>query len=578
MSESEESTDGGVTNSMTTNEQTQFRKGLSKYLGSQYEGDRDLYDALGYEERENVPTEKYFAKYRRQDIATRLVEAAPNTTWKGEPSVEGDGDEESQSEFESDYEDLKDEHRLLYNFRRADILSRIGRFGVMLVGFDDGRELSEPVDEGKIRGLDDILYLSPYGEDRVEEPTLDSDTSSERYGKPESYTVEVGEDGYTEEVHHSRVIHIAENPLDNEVYSRPTLESVLNRLDDLEKVAGGSAEMYWRGAYPGMAFNIDPEFEGGEDALDEFSDSIEEYMHGMKRYMKFRGTEVEQLSSEMEDPSPLINAYIELLASAKNIPQRILMGSERGELASSQDIRNWYSRISERRTNFAEPVIVRPLVNLLVKVGALTAPTDDSYSVVWPALYEEDQNDKATIQQTRANALTQFASTLELPEQAKLEYMKTGELPDEVDEPASTPESPEEAPAEEGENVDVAATVHGIEEQAWKESFNAEEDELDAVFKEFMSLMNLQPSQLKKRKENETYTGFGVDADRAIESSIALRDKNKADWTVDDVSEAKRHIAFITEMLQNRPADEHMNPGEWTGMLKNMGHDPFGKA
>jgi hypothetical protein len=62
------------------------------------------------------------------------------------------------------------------------------------------------------------------------------------------------------------------------------------------------------------------------------------------------------------------------------------MGSERGELASSQDKLNWDERILDRRTQFAGPFVVRPFIDRLIEFGALPQPTE--YVIRWP----ENQN------------------------------------------------------------------------------------------------------------------------------------------------------------------------------------------
>jgi hypothetical protein len=58
------------------------------------------------------------------------------------------------------------------------------------------------------------------------------------------------------------------------------------------------------------------------------------------------------------------------------------MGSERGELASTQDQSNFEDRVSDRRTDYAEPSIVRPFVDQLISLGVLPEP--EEYHVRWP--------------------------------------------------------------------------------------------------------------------------------------------------------------------------------------------------
>ncbi len=47
------------------------RTDIAHVLGQQYDGERDIYDVLGY--KEQITEEDYRAKYERQDIAKRII-------------------------------------------------------------------------------------------------------------------------------------------------------------------------------------------------------------------------------------------------------------------------------------------------------------------------------------------------------------------------------------------------------------------------------------------------------------------------------------------------------------------------
>ena len=91
----------------------------------------------------------------------------------------------------------------------------------------------------------------------------ETDATNPRYGLPVLYTVQVNQlsdrgakqvvpkSAFT--VHHSRVIHVAENTDDNDVFGEPSLRPVWNHLLDLEKVVASSAETFWLNARGGMA-------------------------------------------------------------------------------------------------------------------------------------------------------------------------------------------------------------------------------------------------------------------------------------------------------------------------------------
>ena len=66
-------------------------------------------------------------------------------------------------------------------------------------------------------------------------------------------------------------------------------------------------------------------------------------------------------------------------------PVLVDLASEIGQLASTQDRDNWLSLVIGRRTEFAEPCIIRPFVDRCIEYGVLPATKDD-YSVKWEDL------------------------------------------------------------------------------------------------------------------------------------------------------------------------------------------------
>ena len=72
---------------------------------------------------------------------------------------------------------LADEHHPLSILARADVLSGIGRFGIILIGVDDGLDLSEPVEGMDMKGnkrlgnenekIRNLLFLRPFQESVV---------------------------------------------------------------------------------------------------------------------------------------------------------------------------------------------------------------------------------------------------------------------------------------------------------------------------------------------------------------------------------------------------------------------------
>uniref|UniRef100_A0A6M3L4Q2 Anti-CBASS protein Acb1-like N-terminal domain-containing protein n=1 Tax=viral metagenome TaxID=1070528 RepID=A0A6M3L4Q2_9ZZZZ len=393
------------------------RTALADKLGKSYWGSttgvaqRDLYKTLGYETTPSFNS--YYSRYLRQDIAARVVDAPVNAVWRKLPTITEDKDDTTETQFEKAWGLLVKERKVWHYLARADRGAGIGQFGILLLGVDDGnKELDEPLETAKR-----LLYIRPYMQNAVTVSKWQEDKQQERYGLPEIYTIEAVLRSSTQsstttqsfKVHHSRIVHIAEGCLEDDIYGTPRLERVLNRLQDLELISGGSAEMFWRGAFPGYALKADPQTGAGmAQSLDDLEDEVQAYVHEMRRYLRLVNVDIQPLAPQVADPSNHADLLITLIAAAKEIPKRILMGSERGELSSNQDEKAWMDKIDERRRNYCEPMILRPFIDRLMGCGVL--PEIPEYTVNWPDLMVVSDKDRAEVSAKLSEALAKYVS------------------------------------------------------------------------------------------------------------------------------------------------------------------------
>jgi len=187
------------------------------------------------------------------------------------------------------------------------------------------------------------------------------------------------------------------------------MQPVYNRLVDLRKLYGGSAEMYWKGAFPGLAIETHPQL-GGDVVIDSaaMKTQMEQYMNGLQRYLSLVGQSANSLAPQVVDPTSHINTQIEAICVRLGIPKRIFMGSERGELASSQDDSTWNDRLRHRQSMFITPRLIVPFVDRLITFGVLPEPK--SYYVKWPDLEALTEQEQATVAVTKTEALTKYSS------------------------------------------------------------------------------------------------------------------------------------------------------------------------
>ena len=382
-------------------------------LGYQFEGDRNIYQALGY--KLDLDFLDYYSQYQRQDIAKAVVDTPIRTTWRGEINLLESSDDEV-TPLEKEWDGLNKQFGFRSVFARLDRLVSLNHYGILLLGLDDTKDrevFRTPVKGGKRK----LLYLKPFGEESATILEWDQDTSSPRYGYPILYQVSVttpdGGGSQDIPVHFSRVIHVpGEELLDNELSGAPKLEVVFNRLKDLEKLVGGSAEMFWRGARPGYQGKVDPDYQMTTDTEADLQDQIDEYEHNLRRIMVNQGVDLQALASQVADPSSHVDIQLQMISAVTGIPKRILTGSERGELASTQDRDNWFDRIQSRREEYCEPLMVRPFVNRCIEIGVLPPlkKGEEDYTVEWTSLYAQSEMDMANLGKTRAETLKSYAS------------------------------------------------------------------------------------------------------------------------------------------------------------------------
>ena len=241
------------------------------------------------------------------------------------------------------------------------------------------------VNKAETRGRK-LLYLRVFPEHLCQITQFESNPASPRFGQPVMYLLTfndpreqqmggVGLTTATLNVHWTRVLHVADNLSSSEVFGVPRMRPVLRRLLDLEKLYGGSAEMYWRGAFPGISFETHPQL-GGDVSLDAgtLRSEFEKYSNGLQRALYLMGMTAKTLAPTVVDPTSQINVQVEAICIKKGIPVRIFKGSERGELASDQDKGTWASRIRGRQKNWVTPRVIIPFVDRMITFGILPKP------------------------------------------------------------------------------------------------------------------------------------------------------------------------------------------------------------
>ena len=112
------------------------------------------------------------------------------------------------------------------------------------------------------------------------------------------------------------------------------LEAIFNRMEDIEKLVGGDAEMFWKGARPGFQGMVDKDFEFDDALKEDLMNQVFEYENDLKRILINKGVDLKLLAQQISDPANHMDVQLICVSAVTGIPKRMLSGSERGELAS----------------------------------------------------------------------------------------------------------------------------------------------------------------------------------------------------------------------------------------------------
>lgn len=410
---------------------------------------RNIADECGYPRTlGEITPEKLQDLYDFEAVPARVVEVLPKESWQVYPEVYESEDVSEVTPFEKAWNALEElllgedssfkgeGGPLIWEYLlRADIQSGIGQYGIILLGIDDGLELSE---SAKLRGPKGtarkgtngstlsqessrkLLYLRVFPESLAQISSFENDPRNPRFGKPLFYNVTFNDPRYqysgiglmhaTKQVHWTRIVHLADNRGPSEVFGIPRMRPVLRRLLDLEKIYGADSEAYWKNAIMRIYLETHPQLGGDVQVnLTKLRDMMENMENGLQRWTFLSGMGAKTVAPAVVDPTPHINTQIEAICIKLGIPIRIFKGSERGELASSQDDAAWNDRLRERQHNYLTPCVIAPFVSRLIALNVLPVPLE-GYNVKWPDLTSQTDGERADVMVKKTQAYAAYVS------------------------------------------------------------------------------------------------------------------------------------------------------------------------
>ena len=446
---------------------------------------RSIWDECGYPATRFMNAQRWQTLHDRDAIAATVNEAMARYAWQVTPDVYEKERGKVITPTDKAWKELGTQLRyggmpdyfgevgggpIEEVLERANALSGIGRFGVIVYGLNDGlgwdkavpgivEDGSQPaeqhVDEqtGKPITSDSgqpvirvnrggsqryslnfvkpmtegrkLGYMNAFSEHMVRPNRFESNKDSPRFGRPVSYQVTfqdpknpvwgVGIPITTQHVHWTRVQHIADT-VDtygsSVIFGVPRCQSVLNNIMALQKLYHGGAEGFWKFALPYLFMTTHPQLGGDVDVDDEsLKDMVEEMMNGLQKAGILSGMDAKMVGGNSADPSGQINVHLEAIAMKKRMPVRILKGSERGEMSSAQDDDSWDDQVVRYQTGYCTNGLVRPCVNMMIWYGVIPAPSSPKgLRCEWPDVTSMSSEQRAQLASTRAQAMSTYVN------------------------------------------------------------------------------------------------------------------------------------------------------------------------
>lgn len=424
-------------------------RGRSLYGGRQGNTKRTkLYEEFGYPDQ--LTFDHYYRAYERNPVAYAAVHKLLESCWTDKPTII-DGDENKESTETTSWE--KAATKLLNKhwakIKDADRRNLVGRYSALLIQFKDGREWKEPVDSNVVSRLRDkaIVKLIPAWESQIKPGNFDTDTMSETYGEPINYQFNeqpVGDDGTygpvrSITVHPDRVIILCEGSEDENMLSGvPFLRAGYNKLLDLEKISGGSAEGFLKNASRQLGISFDAQTDmaaiakmakeaGYENLGEAMNDKMMKLNRGTDSALVTQSGTTSVLSVAAADPSPSWTVTANEFTSSVQCPFTIQFGQQTGRLASDEDKTDWAKRCNSRRWGHQTSVVTK-FIERCWKTGVIEPPTSGEVTLAWSDLLAPSEKDKIANMQALADVAQKTQAAYGTPAIEQNEIRAAGEL------------------------------------------------------------------------------------------------------------------------------------------------------
>lgn len=363
----------------------------------------DHYKDFGYPKE--LAFQNFYDMYRRNGVANAGVDKTVGKVWQDFPFLLEREDSDGETDLERDIRERFNDLRIWQRLREADKRSMVGAYSGVILRLADSKRFNEPV-ERVPGGLNGLVEIIPAWEGQLKVSQWDTDETSENYGQPLMFQFIEAEvqdnttgqqNARSFDLHPDRVIVWSE---DGSVHGSSALEPGYNDLITIEKIVGAGGEGFWKNAKSAPVLEVDSEAKLTEMAramgvpleelVDKMNDQVEDWQKGFDKLLMIQGMQAKTLGITLPSPEHFFAIAMQSFAASIGTPMKILVGSQTGERASTEDAREWAQTCMSRRSSQVVPNIMQ-MVNRLERFGIL--PEKDWF-LSWQDLTEPTKAEK----------------------------------------------------------------------------------------------------------------------------------------------------------------------------------------
>lgn len=388
------------------------------YFGAQK---HNHYSDFGYPDA--VTFDLAFHAYSRIGVGRAGIEKTIAKTWQDNPWLQefarDDGDDTPETPLEKAIRERFAELRVWQALATADGRGMVGRYAGLILRLADNKRLDQPVGRvpGGILGLVEVI---PAWEGQLTVSQWDTTETSETYGQPKMFQFnEAAVDKATTQprqfsVHPDRVVIWSET---GTVHGTSSLEPGYNSLLDLEKIRGAGGEGFWKNAKAGLSLEIDKDAKIADmatamgvevsEVVDRMDEQVGDFNKGFDKSLLLQGIKATPMQVTLPSPEHFFAIALQDFGASLSIPLKILVGSQTGERASTEDAAEWAKTIMSRRTDETVPNIMN-FVRRLVRFGILAAK---DWHLDWSDLTETSMSEKVDLADKMADVNVKMKDT-----------------------------------------------------------------------------------------------------------------------------------------------------------------------